>query len=139
MTDTPAEGAPTEQADPGAHRALTQIIIQRHLPDWYRQFARPVRRALAQQRLHLTDFIEDAGIYRSVHEVKRRLKTEASVGEALLKGRRRDITEFRDFGGLRVVVHSRQDVRVIARFLKRQEEVGDITIASDEEIRRENG
>ena len=132
MTDDAAQKPPISDA-------LHRLIVSRHLPDWYRQHARPVRRALAEQRLRLTHFIEDAGIYRSVHAVKRRLKTEASVREAIMGGRRKYLSDFKDFGGLRIVVHSRQDVKVIARFITRQAGVGDITIASDEEIKRENG
>lgn len=128
----------TEQQGP-PEDYVRKTVIHRHLPEWYREYARPVRRALAEQRLKLTNFIEDAGIYRSVHAVKQRVKTESSVREAMLQGRREYLSDFKDLGGLRIVVHSQQDVRVIARFLTMQADRDDLMIVSDDEIRRENG
>jgi len=101
-----------------------RIAAIRYVATYYKGFVRPVGRAMAEQRLILDNFIEDAGMTPRVHTVRSRVKSEESVTEALCDGPFESLSDFPDMAGIRVVVHSLKDVEVIARCFLRQVEIG---------------
>jgi ppGpp synthetase/RelA/SpoT-type nucleotidyltranferase len=105
---------PDMSADPAAI-----AVVARH----YEELIRPVRRALAEQILTLNNFLEDVAI-KGVHSVSSRVKPRDSVINALQEGRFARFEGFPDLAGIRVVVHSQQDVDVVAHCFLRQIEIG---------------
>lgn len=110
--------------------AFRRVVAIRYVHKEYSHFMRPVRRALAEQRMLLKNFLEDIGS-RGVHSVATRLKSENSAAAAIAGGRFKHLGEVPDMAGMRLVVHSRADVEVVLPFFARQIERRDMAPLSD--------
>lgn len=103
----------------------------------YKALLRPHKRALRQIQLDLDFFIEDIGTI-CLYSITSRLKSFTS---ALQKSERLriKIEEIQDLAGLGIVVATRQEVDIVAKFFSRQEQSKDLSIKSDKKIDREDG
>ncbi len=103
----------------------------------YKEMLRPHTRAVRQLLTDFDFFIEDIGPI-NLFAVSSRLKEYES---ATRKARRlgMPIEELQDLAGMRIVVATRHEVDVVARFFYREQDSKDLELESDEQLSRETG
>lgn len=103
----------------------------------YNWMLRPHQRLLEQLRLDLQFHIQDIGRI-NLFAVESRIKSYES---ALRKSQRKNVPveQLKDLAGMRVVVGTKSETELIARFLYRMQYSGDLSIVTDEFIDREDG
>lgn len=103
----------------------------------FKRFLRPHKRALRKLLMDFEFFVEDVGTL-NVFSVSSRLKEYLS---AMKKAGRLnlEVEELQDLAGIRIVVATQLEIEVVARFFYREQDSKDLTIKSDQRLRKENG
>lgn len=122
MSDgTAPAGATPKGEDPDRARALAVASLS------YPLYSRAARRVLAEQRLRLRNYLEDAG-KRNVYSVRGRVKPLKSIVDRIGSGRYPSIDKFPDIAAMRIVVYGPKDVEVIEAFFRMQEYRNDVRV-----------